>query len=65
MSRGIYDYYPNKVMKMKIFKGDNYEKIEEYSKKIMEKKLNISDNIDKLIQKIDLLVEEDIFKDKF
>ena len=52
-------------MKMKIFKGDNYEKIEEYSKKIMEKKLNISDNIDKLIQKIDLLVEEDIFKDKF
>ena len=65
MSREIYDYYPNKVMKMKIFKGDNYEKIEEYSKKIMEKKLNISDNIDKLIQKIDLLVEEDIFKDKF
>lgn len=65
MSRGIYDYYPNKVMKMKIFKGDNYEKIEEYSKKIMEKKLNILDNIDKLRQKIDLLVVEDIFRDKF
>ena len=93
MSRGIYDYYPNKVMKMKIFKGDNYKKIEDYSKKIMEKKRNILDNIDKLIefdtigkeegvqkieglnqtlsseidilvQKIDLLVEEDIFKEK-
>lgn len=93
MSRGIYDYYPNKVMKMKIFKGDNYKKIEDYSKKIMEKKRNILDNIykliefdtigkeegvqkieglnqtlsseiDILIQKIDLLVEEDIFKEK-
>ena len=93
MSRGIYDYYPNKVMKMKIFKGKNYKEIENYSKKIMEKKRNISDNIDKLIefdafgkkegalkiedfnqtlsseidilvQKIDLLVEEDIFKEK-
>lgn len=93
MSRGIYDYYPNKVMNMKIFKGDNYKKIDCYSKKIMEKKFNISDNIDKLIEfdsfgenegieeieelnqnlsdeidilikKIDLLVEEDIFKKK-
>ncbi len=48
MSRGIYDYYPNKVMKMKIFKGKNYKEIENYSKKIMEKKRNISDNIDKM-----------------
>lgn len=93
MSRGIYDYYPNKVMNMKIFKGDNYKKIDYYSKKVMEKKFNISDNIDKLIEfdsfgknegieeieelnqnlsneidilikKIDLLVEDDIFKKK-
>lgn len=76
MSRGIYDYYPNKVMNIKIIKGKNYKKIEYYSKKIIEKKCNILDNInkqkndnlkieeevDKLIKKIDLLVEEDVFK---
>jgi adenine-specific DNA-methyltransferase len=35
MSRGIYDYYPNKVLKMKIFKGENYKEIEYLSKQII------------------------------
>ena len=35
MSKNIYDYYPNKVMNLKIFKDDNYDKIENLSKKII------------------------------
>lgn len=51
MSKNLYDYYPNKVMKMKIFKDDNYAKIESLSKKIL---LNINsekDNIIDILQK--------------
>lgn len=46
MGNKIYDYYPNKVMKLKIFKDDNYSKIEALSKKIIsiEKQIGISKN---------------------
>ncbi|MDR0880554.1 MAG: N-6 DNA methylase [Clostridioides sp.] len=37
MSKGIYDYYPNKVLQMKIFKDENYHKIENLSKRVIEK----------------------------
>lgn len=41
MGNKIYDYYPNKVMKLKIFKDDNYSKIEALSKKIISIKKEI------------------------
>jgi adenine-specific DNA-methyltransferase len=44
MSRGIYDYYPNKVLKMKIFKGENYKEIEYLSKQIIYEIRNKSQN---------------------
>lgn len=60
MSKNIYDYYPNKVMKIKIFKDDNYNEIESLSKKIInilhseddkdiEKIQNLQEKIDKLV----------------
>ncbi|MCR8745410.1 Eco57I restriction-modification methylase domain-containing protein [Romboutsia lituseburensis] len=36
ISKNIYDYYPNKVMKIKIFKDENYEKIEFLSRKMIK-----------------------------
>ncbi|MEG1409072.1 MAG: DNA methyltransferase [Terrisporobacter sp.] len=41
MGNKIYDYYPNKVMKIKIFKDENYDEIEDLSKQIIHNKLNI------------------------
>lgn len=73
MSRGVYDYYPNKVMEMKIFKDSNYDKIESLSKeilkmyKILDKcidtdKIKISSLIEKNKEKIDFLVENSVSK---
>ena len=41
MGNKIYDYYPNKVMKLKIFKDENYSEIEALSKKIISNKIQI------------------------
>ena len=41
MGNKIYDYYPNKVMKLKIFKDDNYNEIENLSKKVISVKKQI------------------------
>lgn len=41
MGNKIYDYYPNKVMKLKIFKDENYDEIEALSKKIISNKIQI------------------------
>ncbi|WP_343343914.1 Eco57I restriction-modification methylase domain-containing protein [Terrisporobacter petrolearius] len=41
MGNKIYDYYPNKVMKLKIFKDENYSKIEALSKKIISIKKEV------------------------
>ncbi|MEF9991056.1 MAG: N-6 DNA methylase [Romboutsia sp.] len=51
MSKNIFDYYPNKVMKIKIFKDNNYSKIEELSKEI----INILYNKTQEINKIEIL----------
>lgn len=50
MGNKIYDYYPNKVMKLKIFKDKNYSEIEALSKKIIsiKKKVKLSKNSIKL-----------------
>ena len=46
MGKEIYDYYPNKVMKIKIFKDNNYKKIEALSKQIINvlRKENVVEN---------------------
>ena len=60
MSRGIYDYYPNKVLKMKIYKGESYKKIECLSKQIIDEIRNKSQhsiqNAEYLQNKIDDLI---------
>ena len=50
MGNKIYDYYPNKVMKLKIFKDENYSQIEDFSKKIIsiKKQLELIKNNVKL-----------------
>lgn len=50
MGNKIYDYYPNKVMKLKIFKDENYSKIEALSKKIIsiKKEVELIKNNEKL-----------------
>ena len=57
ISKNTYDYYPNKVMKIKIFKDYNYKSIEDLSKQILHK-LKIGDNnISDLEYKINKLIK--------
>ena len=60
MGNKIYDYYPNKVMKLKIFKDKNYSEIEALSKKIIsiKKKVKLSKNSIKLQGKKNILNKE-------
>ena len=61
ISRKLYDYYPNKVMKMNIFKDYNYEKIEDLSKTIIERlKYSEDDDVQNLKKKIDELIEQSL-----
>lgn len=63
MSKGIYDYYPNKVMKLKIFKDNNYNKIENLSKEIITelKKDEINEyKINEKQEKINTLIKNSI-----
>lgn len=55
MSRGIYDYYPNKVLNMKIFKDENYTEIEELSKSILKV---LKDEVDIDFRKIEDMKSE-------
>ncbi len=43
MGNKVYDYYPNRVMKIKIFRDNNYEEIEYLCKKIISMKLLIQE----------------------
>ena len=62
MSKNIYDYYPNTVMELRIFKNEDYDKIDYLSKKIIKisskKILNDKDieNIRNLEEEIDSLI---------
>lgn len=59
MSKNIYDYYPNKVMKIRIFRDNNYEEIESLSKQIISILLDETidkEKVEKLQIKIDKLV---------
>ncbi len=53
MEKDIYDYYPNKVMKIKIFKDNNYKEIESLSKEIIN-----------IFKKESALEEEKLYKEK-
>ena len=35
MGKKVFDYYPNKIMKLKIFKDENYDEIEALSKEVV------------------------------
>ena len=57
MGKKIFDYYPNRVMKLKIFKDENYTKIESLSKEIISlsrKKLSIINELEKTSPKSDI-----------
>lgn len=60
VSKNLYDYYPNKVMKIKIFKDYNYTKIESLSKEVLHKLKNGDNNISDLEYKIDELIKESL-----
>ncbi|SHK23309.1 Eco57I restriction-modification methylase domain-containing protein [Tepidibacter formicigenes] len=55
MGEGIYDYYPNSIMDLRIVKSLDYEKIESNSKKI----LNLCEEINK-IEKESILNEKNL-----
>lgn len=63
ISKNIYDYYPNKVMKLKIFKDENYKSIERLSSEII-KKLNSNKytqtEIKNLQKNLDTLIKESL-----
>ncbi len=59
MSKNIYDYYPNKVMELKIFKDHNYNEIENTVKEILLKISN-NENIEILQSKLDSLIESSL-----
>ena len=60
ISKNTYDYYPNKVMKIKIFKDYNYNDIENLSKKILFKIRNGDNEISDIEEKINNLIKSSI-----
>lgn len=60
ISKNVYDYYPNKVMKIKIFKDSNYTNIEKLSKKILHRLKNGENNISDLEYKINSLIRSSL-----
>ena len=60
ISKNAYDYYPNKVMKIKIFKDSNYTSIENLSKKVLHRLKNGENNISDLEYKINSLIRSSL-----
>lgn len=60
ISKNVYDYYPNKVMKIKIFKDSNYTNIEKLSKKILHRLKNGENNISDLEDEINNLIRSSL-----
>ncbi|WP_371025222.1 Eco57I restriction-modification methylase domain-containing protein [Paraclostridium ghonii] len=63
MGKNLYDYYPNKVMDISIFKDENYKEIEKLSKEIIkivkfDNKLN--EEVNYLQQKIETLIKHSL-----
>jgi adenine-specific DNA-methyltransferase len=63
MGKDLYDYYPNKVMKISIFKDYNYESIEILSKEIIKMSKNDNKSSKEIItlqNKIDELIKDSL-----
>lgn len=60
ISKNVYDYYPNKVMKIKIFKDSNYKNIENLSKQVLYRLKNGENNISDLEYKINNLIRDSL-----
>lgn len=61
VSKNLYDYYPNKVMKIKIFKDTNYNEIESLSKSIIHCANNDEKSqIENLQTKINELIKQSL-----
>lgn len=60
ISKNAYDYYPNKVMKIKIFKDSNYTHIEDLSKQVLQRLKNGESNISDLEYKINNLIRSSL-----
>lgn len=63
MTINLYDYYPNKVMNIKIFKDKNYSKIENLSKdiiKLLSQENYIDEEIENKQKEIDELISQSI-----
>ena len=60
ISKNTYDYYPNKVMKIKIFKDENYTEIENLSKEILLRLKKGDNKIDTLEEKINNLIKSSL-----
>lgn len=58
MGKKIFDYYPNKVMKLKIFKDENYTEIENLSKEI----ISLSKKLMHTVNKIEEISVENLTK---
>lgn len=53
MGNKVFDYYPNKIMKLKIFKDENYDEIQQLSKQIISLSKQRVKIIDKLQKETD------------
>ncbi|MCU9813649.1 hypothetical protein [Paraclostridium sp. AKS73] len=63
MGKNLYDYYPNKVMEISIFKDENYIEIENLSKQIIKNikfDNKVNEDINYLQQEIEELIKKSL-----
>lgn len=63
MGKNLYDYYPNKVMEISIFKDENYLEIEKLSKQIIKNikfDNKVNEEINYLQQEIEELIKKSL-----
>ena len=72
----VFDYYPNKIMKLKIFKDENYDEIEALSKEVVSlsrQKVMVSNELNtyinecngKTVEKLTISTVQGEFKNNF
>lgn len=76
MGKKVFDYYPNKIMKLKIFKDENYDEIEALSKEVVSlsrQKIMVSNELNtyinecngKTVEKLTISTVQGEFKNNF
>ena len=76
MGKKVFDYYPNKIMKLKIFKDENYDEIEALSKEVVSlsrQKVMVSNELNtyinecngKTVEKLTISTVQGEFKNNF